>query len=279
MNGPIPPRLHVLLARDAPVGVVIRRGPSKQSRLILWDTSTDSFTPGQWLKARVYERRCDLSPDGRLLIYFALDGYWESPTHGSYTAVSRPPYFTALGLWPKGDAWHGGGLFTDTCALWLNGGHEPPLVNAGRLKVVQRSPYPADGNAECLGVYFPRLARDGWRCMHRSHSRVTWEKKRGSSDPCRLIKHAISSIELSSPGVGVYRDEHEVDIGPQAPPTVMAGAEWADFDHRGRLVYAARGKLFELELSNGELHTRQIADFNDMSFEAIAPAPWATEPA
>ena len=38
----------VLLARQAPVGVVIRRGPSKWWHLTLWDTRHDRFTSGQW---------------------------------------------------------------------------------------------------------------------------------------------------------------------------------------------------------------------------------------
>src|SRR3569832_1063297 len=60
-----------ILAREAPTGVLIRRGPSSQTQLIKWNLKDDTFEEGQWLKARVYERRCDLSPQGTLLIYFA----------------------------------------------------------------------------------------------------------------------------------------------------------------------------------------------------------------
>jgi len=57
-------RIHVLLASDAPVGLVIRRGPSKCVATLLWNRKTDEFQLGQWLKGRIYERRSDLSPDG-----------------------------------------------------------------------------------------------------------------------------------------------------------------------------------------------------------------------
>jgi hypothetical protein len=40
-------------------------------QLTNWDTDTDSFDLGQWFRGRIYERRCDLSPDGSLLVYFA----------------------------------------------------------------------------------------------------------------------------------------------------------------------------------------------------------------
>jgi hypothetical protein len=58
------PSLYCLLARDAETGVIFRRGPSTQTLLIHWDLTTHCFTPGQWFKGRIYERRSDLSPDG-----------------------------------------------------------------------------------------------------------------------------------------------------------------------------------------------------------------------
>src|SRR4051794_37027692 len=63
-RGKFPARLHVLLARDANVGLVIRRGPSKSVCTILWNRERDTFKLGQWMRGRIYERRSDLSPDG-----------------------------------------------------------------------------------------------------------------------------------------------------------------------------------------------------------------------
>jgi hypothetical protein len=70
---PVPARLHVILAREAPKAVIFRRGPSGQVCTVGWDLETDTFTTGQWLKGRIYEYRSDLSPDGELMIYFATD--------------------------------------------------------------------------------------------------------------------------------------------------------------------------------------------------------------
>jgi len=130
---PLPARIHVLLARNAPTAVVIRRGPSKQVCTVAWDRLKDTFAIGQWLKGRIYERRSDLSPDGRHLIYFAMNGKWESETKGSWTAISRTPCLRAIGLWAKGDCWHGGGLFTAGKRYWINDGcgHEALREPAG----------------------------------------------------------------------------------------------------------------------------------------------------
>ncbi len=53
----LPARLFVILARNRPYGVILRRGPGSAVQLIEWDTAADTFTAGQWFRGRVYERR------------------------------------------------------------------------------------------------------------------------------------------------------------------------------------------------------------------------------
>ena len=137
--------MHFALAREADVGLVFRRGPARWVRAIRWDTQRDTFEPGQWFHGRIYEERCDLSPDGELLVYFAYKGHRAGRVtdegkrphledyRDSWTAVSRPPWLTALALWPKGDTWMGGGVFTERRELLLfhpyenrsHGAHRP----------------------------------------------------------------------------------------------------------------------------------------------------------
>jgi hypothetical protein len=96
------------------VALILRRGPSAWYHLILWDTARDTFEHGAWFKGRIYEERCDLSPDGDLFLYFALQGSrWGTSYKGAWTAVSRPPWLHALALWPQGHTWGGGGRFLD----------------------------------------------------------------------------------------------------------------------------------------------------------------------
>ena len=113
-------QLYVLTAREAPVAVILRRGPSDWYHVIRWRTDTDRFEPGAWFHGRIYEEKCDLSPDGELLLYFALQGNWDSAYRGSWTAISRAPWLHALGLWPQGDTYGGGGRWTGkrSAALW-----------------------------------------------------------------------------------------------------------------------------------------------------------------
>lgn len=119
-----PPRLHLLQAPRAHVGVVFRRGPSKRTEIVRWDMRSDTIERGHWFTGRFYERRSDLSPHGELPVYFAskfnADTIEDEEYTYAWTAVSKPPWLTALALWPKGDCWWGGGMFTGRGSLRLN---------------------------------------------------------------------------------------------------------------------------------------------------------------
>lgn len=124
-DGLPPCRLSLVFASETPIAVILRRGPSDRVEVIKWNTSTDSFETGQWLHGKIYGERCGLSPDGQLLVYFAAkfgkigktrkaEGY-----ESTFTAVSKPPFLTALALWPQGNTWGGGGRFIDNTTLRL----------------------------------------------------------------------------------------------------------------------------------------------------------------
>lgn len=76
----------------------------------------------QWLRERIYERRTDISSDGRHMIYFARGGgARHAETRGPWTAVTRVPWLKAINLHGKGDCWNGGGLFTSNSRYRVSG--------------------------------------------------------------------------------------------------------------------------------------------------------------
>ncbi|MEM7020525.1 MAG: hypothetical protein AAF512_24685, partial [Pseudomonadota bacterium] len=178
-------RLFCIVARSAPVAVVFRRGPTKQVQLLRWNLTNDSFVSGQWLKGRIYERRCDLSPSGDLLLYFAAN--YRKPYY-SWTAISRPPYLTALALWPKGDIWGGGGVMNSE--RWMQLNHRdsemslaPDFKTPKNFRVSQWGEHPGWG--EDYPIYEHRFQRDGWerldvgdfKEMHSRGRHLAFEKK------------------------------------------------------------------------------------------------------
>lgn len=275
MPAKFPPRLHVLLARETPYAVILRRGPSKTTCSIGWDRRKDTFTTGQWLRGRIYERRSDLSPDGKHLIYFAMNGRWTSETKGSWTAISKAPYLKAITLLGKGDCWHGGGLFRTNTRYWLNDGYgHKPLLDSSRItrdKTWQPSAY---YGGECLHVYFNRLQRDGWThrpdLMPEYDAPVVFEKPAGSG--WTLRKYAHAGIDHPE-GKGVYYDRHALVRADSAETIDCPDWEWADLDGK-RLVWTTGGRLHAAYLLKAGLKDRTVLhDFNSMDFIALA-APY-----
>jgi hypothetical protein len=192
MNKTSSTSVYAILARSTPVGIILRRGPSKQVLLIKWNLGSDTLEYGQWFKGRIYERRCDLSPSGDLLLYFAAK--YKEPMR-SWTAISKPPYLTALALWPKGDGWGGGGFFDSELSVQLN--HRPGedvLQEGLRLKKNMRiSLYGSrPGWGEDFPIYHSLLLRNGWKLAREGEcgEPIGMQKSFGNSlDPLPTKKH------------------------------------------------------------------------------------------
>jgi len=158
-----PPRLFILHRPETEHAMIIRRGPSKQTAFFGWNRRTNDIQTGQWLKGKVYHRRSDLSPDGKYIIYFAINGKWQDESRGSWTTVSRYPYLKAIDFWPKGDTWQGGGLFTGPkqYTLYEAFGHTQHTLS-GTFAVKRGMITTPIEKDQGLAVYLVRLKRDGW---------------------------------------------------------------------------------------------------------------------
>lgn len=267
-----PARVHILMASQAQLGLVIRRGPTDRVATLLWDRSDDTFAMGQWLKGRIYERRCDLSPSGKAWIYFAMNGKWDSEAKGAWSAIALTPYLKALTLMAKGDCWQGGGLWTGKNTYWLNDGygHTTLRDTSSFQRDLTHLPQPYFGG-ECTGVYYHRLLRDGWSLVDeqtkgKSRHLDFFEKDIGKGWVLRKIAHC----EIGAPvGKGCYWDEHQLLHRSDAICIELPHWEWAELDGK-RLVWTSAGKLSSASLTHkGLADERELFDFNEMKFEAI----------
>ena len=86
-----------------------------------------------------------------------------------------------------------------------------------------------------------------------------WTK--ASADGRQLLEMRFS---LLAPGQPPPTDwDYEVAYTVRRTPDLtmdLAGATWADWDHRGDLVFVRDGRLFRQRLQRGP---KQLADFND----------------
>jgi hypothetical protein len=283
--------MFVHLARKANVGVILRRGPRKWWRITLWDTQRDDFQGGQWFHGQIYPDRCDVSADGKLFLYFAGKVRQRDIARRydtTWTAVSRPPYLTALGLWPIGDTWGGGGVFVDDHTVLIAtsspsfGAKHHPDHPPGPLQVLE---YCALKKGDPRRDVVP-CWRSNWHGIlaptqpNRNYPRyAAWRKTSGD-----LILERETKREAAWGGTfyeeylphpsrrrslyTLYRSDEE--------PVALFEAHWADWDQRGRLVATVGGRVFAGELKkNDKLFWRQLGAMNEEQPSRMEAPGWA----
>jgi hypothetical protein len=296
-------RVEAILARNAAVGVIFRRGPSRWVRMMKWDLRTDRIEGGQWIDARIHVDRSDISPSGQLVACFAAS-YRKAP--GTWTAISRPPFFTALAVWPKGDSWGGGGLFASDNHFFLS--HDTRIeYGVDQFKLMDGFATPKRFRVQGFGEHAPvpacdveqvRMVLSGWRFTQRA----VYGKGTTASElnyPFKVPE--IMSRPLDDPKRPRFELHRTVDgFGPkkQGMPFRIMRAEivdtkdgarrdlgrigWVDADHNGDVLWSVGGKLFRLagpsrKGMNIDAEPKLVADLNDMTFEAIEAPRSATK--
>jgi hypothetical protein len=286
-DGPVPPRLSILFAREAPVAVIFRRGPSKWVQVTKWNTADDTFEPGQWFHGKIYDKRSDLSPDGSLLLYFAQKITGKSLQDAEYTyawtAISKPPYLTALALWPKGDCWHGGGHFLDAKTIELN--HKSNVANAHPnhqpkgIRVELRNHVHGEDDP----IFSERLERDGWKLkqewlleyrgpdeFYRTIQPELREKVSQDGDLTIRLTRSISCFDYSEVFLIAYHGDSHISRIP--------GASWVDLDQQGRLVIAKDGRIYIGDIQEGgTIDKRELLDLNSSEPTPLPSPQWARE--
>jgi hypothetical protein len=251
-----PARTFAIVARDAPVAVVFRRGPTRHVRLLRWDLRSDVIEPGQWLVGSVDPGPCGVSPNGELLVYEARKG------ERTFTAVSRPPYFTALAFWSYAAPWTGGGFFADDRTLVLGMRLADPVGSLpARLEVTD------------AWTWF------GMNDRHRGHvsfGDVVWKEpaahhgwlRTGGTDrkPCPGRSRRWLERRLR----GRTRSYDVIDEDDLNSTETLGVRDWADWAPDGSLLFG----------SGGRLHRRRegqepvvIADLTPQTFENVEPPP------
>ncbi len=265
------PSLYCIFAREAPKAVIFRRGPSKQVRLIGWDVATNRFELGQWFKGRIYAEKSDLSPSGKSLIYYAAK-YNYGSEHGTWIALSTPPYLTAHTLWPATGTWNILSLFETDARLAL-----ATYRSDSSLKPIEpfRVPQGLTVNCRPWPGYFhvradhDRLLRDGWIVdtgdpIYRGQNADT---------PLVYSKLIVDDFRLRVTAKSDGTLSHAIFKGDESAKELHA--EWAD-TYGERLYFSHGGRLLTGDLSRPSMST-VLADFTDMQFEEVVSPLSAVE--
>lgn len=283
-------RLYFMVARAARTAVVFRRGPTKQVQMLHWDLARDVVTPGQWLSGRLYNERCDLSPSGRLLVYFAGKFTGDIPT---FTAICRPPYFTALALWKEHGTWGGGGCFEHDRRLVLNSGDRDSERAGGRS-------IPADFVIEPWSMRPTLPTGDDLWPQNRGWTRIAdgivtkertprmfvsftepqvHEKPNPLHPRLALERSLLGRFETNGPTqVYSYRLLERTRRDPSGPPAhsePLGRLDWADWDLDGSLLFGHAGCLWRRQMSGSLAGPRApatvVADLRAHGFTNLPP--------
>ncbi|MEM9695075.1 MAG: hypothetical protein AAGA56_21210, partial [Myxococcota bacterium] len=256
---------------------------------------TDRLEMGQWLSGRIYPERCGLSPNGELLVYFCGKFRGEVPT---FTAICRPPYFTALALWPGFGTWGGGGFFPSDREVVLNTpaaeGPLDPQALAPGLTVSHRAPREDE-------VAWP-LIEKGSASSPISHSRAErGELRYRYRKPWRYARRCPdlaveATLERVMRGYGMvdgpfHPEEYHLRIGgAEASEVELGPLDWADWGADGSLLLSHGGRVGRLRLAPEQMRKARepkrkarrvepkwVADLCDQRFENIPPSPSAKQ--
>lgn len=270
MTAAAPPRLYGMIAAQAPLAVVFRRGPSAWWQVSRWDLETGALEPGAWFHGTLYPRRSDLSPDGQFLYTFALKGGPADFLGGVYSAVSRAPWLFALAAWPEMGTWGRGYHFAPGRE------REVPEVPVGSLV-----PLPW-GLRVTPVVQYAVERRRGWSEHETCPPRApddTWDERR-QAVLARMRPGAGGRLVLTDHGwdpahaIEGRHPSYRLEGGPH--PGELEGVVWADWDARGRLLVATAGGKLEVRSLGARAITIDVA--HDLAPLAPDPAPapeWA----
>jgi hypothetical protein len=232
-------RVHILPAKGAPVAVILRRKPSKCFHVMKWDTRTGRVEHGSWFLGKLYPLRCDLSFDGRWMVYLAMGA-----RGNTWTGLCQPPWLKTVWDAPNTGTWYGGGYWPERRLLLLNG-HPAKVVASLPFK----TRHYRTGYGEDEGVLYPRMTRDGWQ-------------RAGPLGPCRELKGGgkYRVVCESDPGWswrptsrhpvlrafyrGYLAHGHTFQFGLDRHPNVLdRDVDWATWDCLGQLLVARGGAV------------------------------------
>lgn len=248
-------RIHLLCATARPVVVVLRRKPTRAFHVLRWNTRDDSIEAGSWFFGRLYEKRCDVSPDGEWMVYFAAV---QSRQGGhSWTGLAHPPWLKTVAYNEGTGTWLGGGFWRDAGTLCLTaypGWAAPELAGdkpAARLPfAVERHDWRRD--AGDLEVVTHRFDRD-WQPDEAASARRT-PVARGGNWSMRGVTWSWTRKPSRKHPTLTVRGPIAADTGfafaLETDPVLLADADWADYDALGQLVFARAGVLYRCTLDD-----------------------------
>lgn len=268
MSARVAPRIFGIPASASPVVAILRRGPSHWCHVGRWDLADGTYEPGAWMRGTIYPQKCDLSPDGRWLLYSAMKVGSDWPAGDIYEVISRLPWLTALAAWNSGTTYTRGIHFVA----------DPMESNVGAPDVGDYRPDVGYGLRLTQARQFAVEHRRGWKESEATPPRDAgglWDEKRRvemvkrhpTEDLTLHVEGRYAAFRAGDPkdGPPMYWLSSDRDI------QLLDDVQWADWDARGRLLAATRNGRLEMRSIGGQTAV-VVADLSQLVPDS-EPAP------
>lgn len=273
-------RLHILRAHDAPKAVIIRRKPSKCAHVISWDTTTDELTHGSWFRGRVYAERCDLSWDGKWMVYMAMGA-----KGNCWNGICQPPHLRSPHAVPNLGAWAGGGYFVDAEKL-ISNDHFSAKRSLTELWTRRKFPFRIE-SMESEGEAFPilefRMERDGWEYQGeedefveevRVHTKASSYAFLRLNDPGWAWQPTPQHPVLRMYYRGYLVHGYTFEFQLEGSDLLDLEVDWAAWDSKGDLLVARSGAVARYTLDDLATGTPSFeVDLEGLTKPEPNPAP------
>jgi hypothetical protein len=256
------PRLFGIPASRAPVVAVLRRGPSDWFQLGSWELDGPSYLGGSWLRGTVYPQRCDLSPDGRWICYFALKASAGWELGATYVAISRLPWLSALAAWRTDGTWTRGVHFVEDKIVWEpsepDEGDVAPLRERFGMEITRASAFAVErrrGWTESEETP-PRDPDDVW-----DERRDVAMEKEGPNGRVLRVRGSFAAFRSSR--------NHRSEVTYQLGDRSLDGIQWGDWAPGGHLLTATIDGRLQIRTPDA----RSIVWEHDLSAFGPDPTP------
>ena len=249
----------VLIPAKSHNALVIRRGPSKQVGIFSLNLKSKEVQCFQWLKGRIYEYFCDISSDGKYLIYSAIQ------KGESYTVISKAPWLKALSLWRNVGGCVGGLISKDASYMLFDGDESYNEFRSSDCKASY-----SDRQVLENGVYSARLELSGWKLKESNEQQKVFVKKLGKNTVLEKIWHKWSSTsEVGKPSLW---EHHELIV--KGERIKKNHWEWCE-EYKNYLYWSEHGKIYRTQKARLDSvdDYELVHDFNSYEFVEMA-APY-----
>jgi hypothetical protein len=242
-------RLHLLAAKEAPTIVILQRKRAKLFHVITVDTQKHWVKEGSWFRGKIYVIKCDVSFDGKFMVYLATGASGES-----WSGVCRLPWLkTLVDAEGTGTTW-GGGYFVSRDVLITNVWGQKDLSPAAEIPFALSDGKITTFTADDRGALYLKLERDGFERLG-----TNWGKEEEIKEPSyRVIctgddgygkRPSVHHPQLEVRYLG-YANGYQFAFSLDKHPELVKGASWATWDVNGNLWVARPGLVEQFTLED-----------------------------